>query len=136
MRCSLREPGAARRSLRSVVVDVPLPPRAAPWPEDHRPTAFQQLVVDAVAALAPGELATYGDIALEIERPGSGQAVANVLRSAPDLPWWRVLPATGRLYCSHLPTQGPLLLAEGHVIDGHRRVHAAPMLEKNPTRRS
>lgn len=113
-------------------MSVPLPPRAAPWPEDHDPTEFQRLVIHAVAGLAAGELATYGDISMEIDRPGSGQAVANVLRSAPDLPWWRVVPASGRLYRSHLPTQGPLLLAEGHLIDEHRRVHVAPEIEEQP----
>lgn len=75
----------------------PLPPNAAPWPEGREPTLFPRAVIDAVAALQPGELISYGDVAEEIGRPGSGQAVANVLRSAPDLPWWRVLPAGGRV---------------------------------------
>jgi methylated-DNA-protein-cysteine methyltransferase-like protein len=101
---------------------VPAPPNAAPWPEGHRPTPFQAAVVEAVAALQPGELATYGEIAEEVGRPGSGQAVANVLRAVPDLPWWRVLPADGRLYGSHAPTQAPLLEAEGHCIRGRRIV--------------
>jgi methylated-DNA-protein-cysteine methyltransferase related protein len=95
----------------------------APWPDDHVLTPFQAAVVDAVASLRAGDVATYGEIADEIGRPGSGQAVANVLRSAPDLPWWRVLPADGRLYRSHAPSQAPLLEAEGHrIID--RRVLA------------
>jgi methylated-DNA-protein-cysteine methyltransferase related protein len=98
------------------------PPNAAPWPEDHRPTPFQQAVVDAVARLRPGDLVTYGELAEEIGRPGSAQAVANVLRSAPGLPWWRVLPADGRLYRTHAPVQGLLLEAEGHRVDEERRV--------------
>lgn len=104
-------------------MDQSLPPRAEPWTDEHELTEFQRLVVDAMAVLKPGELMTYGEMAEEIGRPGSGQAVANVLRSAPSLPWWRVLPSDGRLYCTHLPTQGPLLRAEGHRIDEHRRVH-------------
>lgn len=103
----------------------PLPPNAAPWPADHEPTAFQGEVIDAVRAVGRGELVTYGELAAEIGRPGSGQAVANVLRSAPELPWWRVLPADGRLYCTHAPVQGPLLESEGHAIDVDRRVHPA-----------
>jgi methylated-DNA-protein-cysteine methyltransferase related protein len=86
-------------------------------------TAFEQAVVDAVSGLQAGDLVTYGELAEEIGRPGSGQAVANVLRAAPDLPWWRVIPADGRLYRTHAPTQAPLLRAEGHAIDEHRRVH-------------
>jgi methylated-DNA-protein-cysteine methyltransferase related protein len=103
-------------------VEHPPPPNVAPWPDDHELTPFQQAVVDAVAAVAPGEVVTYGEIAEEIGRPGSGQAVGNVLRAAPDLPWWRVIPADGRLYCSHAPTQRRLLEAEGHLIVD-RRVH-------------
>jgi methylated-DNA-protein-cysteine methyltransferase-like protein len=102
-----------------------MPPRARPWPDDHRPTAFQEAVMEAVTGLAPGELATYGEVAEEVGRPGAGQAVANVLRSAPGLPWWRVLPGDGRVYCSHVATQVPRLEAEGHRVDDDRRVHPA-----------
>jgi methylated-DNA-protein-cysteine methyltransferase-like protein len=80
-------------------------------------------VVAAVGALHAGELVTYGELAAELDRPGGGQAVANVLRGAAGLPWWRVVPAEGRLYRSHAPVQGPLLEAEGHRVDEHRRVH-------------
>ncbi len=104
----------------------PAPPNATPWPDDHEPTAFQRAVVDAVTRLRPGELLTYGELAEEIGRPGSAQAVANVLRSAPGLPWWRVLPADGRLYRTHAPVQVPLLEAEGHLVDDERRLRVAP----------
>ncbi len=75
-----------------------------------------------MAGLREGELITYGELAEEVGRPGGGQAVANVLRRAPGLPWWRVVPAGGRLYCSHAPVQAPLLESEGHRIDDQRRV--------------
>ncbi|MDQ6697389.1 MAG: MGMT family protein [Actinomycetota bacterium] len=102
----------------------PLPPNAVPWPDEHAPTTFQLAVIDAVRALGKGDLVTYGELAEELGRPGGGQAVANVLRSAPGLPWWRVVPAGGRLYCSHAPVQAPLLEAEGHSVDEHRRIRA------------
>ena len=76
-----------------------------------------------MSELQPGDIVSYGELAEAIGRPGSGQAVANVLRAAPDLPWWRVIPADGRLYRTHAPTQAPLLEGEGHTIDEHRRVH-------------
>lgn len=98
-------------------------PNAAPWPDGHRPTPFQQAVVDAVGALGPGDLVTFGELAVELGRPGGGQAVANVLRGVPDLPWWRVVPAEGRLYRDLVGIQAPLLEAEGHAVDEHRRVH-------------
>jgi methylated-DNA-protein-cysteine methyltransferase-like protein len=99
-----------------------LPPNAIPWSEDHGPTAFQRAVIEAVTELRLGELATYGEIAEDIGRPGAGQAVANVLRRASGLPWWRVVPADGRLYHSHARIQAPLLEAEGHRVDENLRV--------------
>jgi methylated-DNA-protein-cysteine methyltransferase-like protein len=100
-------------------------PKAAPWPDDHVLTPFQSAVVDVVDGLRPGDLATYGEIAEEAGYPGSAQAVGNVIRGAPELPWWRVVPSDGRLYRTHLRTQQPLLEAEGHRIDRNRRIHAA-----------
>jgi methylated-DNA-protein-cysteine methyltransferase-like protein len=98
----------------------PPPPNADPLPPTHTLTAFQRAVIDVVRALEPGDVVTYADVALEIGRPGSAQAVANVLRRVPDLPWWRVVPTNGRLYRTHAPTQGPLLQAEGVRIDDDR----------------
>lgn len=100
-------------------------PKAKPWPDDHRPTAFQVAVVAAVEALEPGDLVSFSDLADQIGRPGSGQAVANVLRGAPDLPWWRVLPSDGRVYRNLATAQVPLLRAEGRRVDDQRRVHPA-----------
>lgn len=77
-------------------------------------TAFQRHVVDVVAALRPGDVIGYADVAHEAGHPGAGQAVANVLRRVPGLPWWRVVPVDGRLYRTHAPIQQPLLEAEGH----------------------
>ena len=74
-----------------------LPPKGEPWPEDHEPTPFQAAVVRAIAGLRPGDLVSYADIAEEVGRPGAGQAVSNVLRRAAGLPWWRVVPADGRV---------------------------------------
>lgn len=100
----------------------PPPPNADPVPVDHRLTPFQQAVVTVVHDLEPGDVVTYADVAREVGRPGSAQAVANVLRRIPDLPWWRVVPTSGRLYCTHAPTQAPLLEAEGVHVGTDRRV--------------
>ena len=102
---------------------MPLPGGGHADPPD-RLSPFQQHVVEVVAALEPGELVTYGEVALEAGHPGAGQAVANVLRRVPGLPWWRVLPASGHLYRQHREVAAPLLLAEGHRIDEWGRVHA------------
>lgn len=73
-----------------------------------------------VADLSAGEVLTYAEVALEAGHPGAGQAVANVLRRVPDLPWWRVVPAGGRLYRTHAHVQQPLLEAEGHLVEDRR----------------
>lgn len=100
---------------------APRPPGAALEPPE-RLTPFQQHVAAVVAGLAPGELLTYDEVAREAGHPGAAQAVANVLRRVHDLPWWRVVPSSGRLYRTHAPVQGPLLTAEGVTVDDERRV--------------
>jgi len=45
------------------VRECPLPPNARPWAPGHVPTAFQQAVIDAVEALAVGEVIAYGELA-------------------------------------------------------------------------
>lgn len=85
-------------------------------------TPFQRAVVGVVRAVPPGEVVTYGEVAAEAGYPGASQAVANVLRTVDGLPWWRVISAHGRLYCTLEPRQRPLLEAEGVVIDANRRV--------------
>jgi methylated-DNA-protein-cysteine methyltransferase-like protein len=103
---------------------VPPPPGADERPPDQPLTEFQRAVVDVVSSLAAGDIVTYGDVAVEIGRPGAAQAVANVLRRVHGLPWWRVIPTSGRLYRSHEPTQRPLLEAEGVAIGPDRRVRS------------
>lgn len=101
---------------------MPLPGGGYSDPPE-RLSPFQQHVVDVVAALEPGELMTYGEVAIEAGHPGAGQAVANVLRRVPGLPWWRVVPTSGRLYRQHREVATPLLTAEGHRVDEDGRVH-------------
>jgi methylated-DNA-protein-cysteine methyltransferase related protein len=98
-----------------------LPPRGYPDPPAE-PTPFQRAVIDVVRAIPPGVLLTYGEVATEAGHPGSAQAVANLLRRVPGLPWWRVVPSTGRLYRTHVATQRPLLEAEGIRFDDRRIV--------------
>lgn len=96
--------------------------RDAQEPPPTALTPFQSAVVDLVGGLTAGEVITYAEVADEIGRPGSGQAVANVLRRVPGLPWWRVIPSTGALYRTHAPTQAPLLRVDGVSVDEDGRV--------------
>ena len=101
-----------------------MPPGGLPNPPEN-PTDFQLAVVAVVLSLQPGEVATFSEVADEAGHPGSAQAVANLLRQIPDLPWWRVIPSSGRLYKTHRPTQGPLLVAEGVAVDATGNVGSA-----------
>ena len=88
---------------------------------------FADQAEKVIRALRPGEVVTYGEVAADAGRPGAARAVGHLLATRPaDLPWWRVVPSDGRVYGSHAPVQVPLLEAEGHRVDEHRRVHAAP----------
>lgn len=100
---------------------APLPPGGHPQPPE-RLTAFQHAVVAVVSDLHAGQILTYDEVAIEAGHPGAAQAVANVLRRVPGLPWWRVVPQGGRLYRTHAPTQRPLLEAEGVEVDDDRRL--------------
>ena len=71
--------------------------------------------------LAPGMVMTYGEVAIEAGRPGAARAVGNMLaRSDGELPWWRVVTATGRLVPGSEREHASRLRGEGvRVIDGH-----------------
>ncbi|QXC59739.1 DUF72 domain-containing protein [Aquihabitans sp. G128] len=111
---------SAHRPARRSGASAPPHPKADPWPDDRTPSPFERAVIDAIAALAPGDLATFGEIAEEVGRPGAAQAVGNVVRHAGSLPWWRIVPSDGRIYCTHESVQVPLLEAEGHQIRDRR----------------
>lgn len=84
-----------------------------------------------INALKPGEVATYGEVAEEAGFPGAARAVGNVLATADGLPWWRVVPASGRLVTDKSHRQAERLRAEGvMVIDG--RVRAARRVRPGP----
>lgn len=80
-------------------------------------------------ALAPGEVTTYGDVAEVAGYPRRARFVGHVLaRSgglADDVPWWRVVNASGRLVPGHEAEQAQLLRAEGVTVAGGR-VQRAP----------
>ena len=78
-----------------------------------------------IGRIQKGEVLTYAEVAAEAGFPGSAQAVSNVLRRVPDLPWWRVIPSSGRLYRTHRPTQLELLRSEGVSVEDDGRVAPA-----------
>ncbi|HEX6568606.1 MAG TPA: MGMT family protein, partial [Acidimicrobiales bacterium] len=69
----------------------------------------------------PGEVVTYGEVAAEAGFPGAARAVGRILAiDGHDLPWWRVVTASGRLVPGHENEHARRLRAEGvAVADGH-----------------
>jgi methylated-DNA-protein-cysteine methyltransferase-like protein len=82
--------------------------------------AFEQAVTAVLHSLEPGEVVTYGEVAAEAGFPGAGRAVGRLLATtAEDVPWWRVVTATGRLVPGHEAEHARRLRAEGvPVTDG------------------
>ncbi len=83
-------------------------------------TAFTDRVLEVVASLPAGTVATYGEVAAEAGRPGAARAVGTVMaRHGGEVPWWRVVPASGRLAAHLADRQARLLARDGvEVVDG------------------
>ena len=71
-------------------------------------------------SLAPGEVVTYGEVALEAGYPGAARAVGNYLARGGDAPWWRVVNSTGRLVPGHEVEQRKRLTTEGVTLRNDR----------------
>ena len=81
---------------------------------------FYRRVYRIVRHIPKGRVATYGVVARLAGRPGAARTVGWALSALPkdaDVPWWRVLNASGRISLSaHTHTsvvQRALLLREG-----------------------
>jgi methylated-DNA-protein-cysteine methyltransferase related protein len=76
-------------------------------------------VLAVLGRLAPGEVVTYGEVAAEAGYPGAARAVGTVLaRTGVEVPWWRVVTASGRLVPGHEREHARLLAAEGVALHG------------------
>ena len=82
--------------------------------------SFEQRVAAVIAALGPGDVVTYGEVAHEAGYPGAARAVGNVLAKTNGLPWWRVVRASGELASSKPHDQARRLRAEGVTVRNGR----------------
>lgn len=82
-------------------------------------TEFADRVRDVVAALPPGDVVTYGEVAALAGKPGAARGVGAVLAGSGErgLPWWRVVNASGRLVPGHEREHARRLRAEGVAVD-------------------
>ena len=85
------------------------------------PGSFEAAVGEVLRATRPGEVLTYGEVAAEAGRPGAARAVGRILsQGTGDLPWWRVVTASGRLVPGHEAEHARRLTIEGVPVDTTR----------------
>ncbi len=78
-------------------------------------------------ALREGEVTTYGDIADVAGYPKQSRLVGRILATTGfDVPWWRVVNASGQIVSGHRDEQRDLLRTEGVTVIDHR-VRNAPV---------
>jgi len=86
----------------------------------------ERRIIDVLMALGEGEVTTYGDVAEVAGYPKHSRLVGRILRETDvDVPWWRVVNASGQLRASD-PDLQTRLLREEDVIVRDRRVISAP----------
>jgi methylated-DNA-protein-cysteine methyltransferase-like protein len=84
-------------------------------------TDFETSVEAVLRALRPGDVVTYGEVAMEAGFPGAARAVGTILaRSGGEFAWWRVVRAGGRLVPGHEAEQARRLRAEGVTVVDNR----------------
>ncbi len=86
----------------------------------------ERRILDVLMSLREGEVTTYGDIAEVAGYPKQSRLVGRILATTDlDVPWWRVVNASGRIVSSHPDEQRDLLRSEGvMVVDD--RIRNAP----------
>jgi methylated-DNA-protein-cysteine methyltransferase-like protein len=82
--------------------------------------AFEDAVVEVINSIPRGETSTYGEVAEEAGFPGAARAVGNILRTVPNLPWWRVVAASGRLVPGLETEHTQRLRSEGTLVKNGR----------------
>ncbi len=95
-------------------------------PKKGQQEDFYRRIVAVVRSIPHGRVASYGQVAALAGYPGYARHVARVLRAVPreqELPWHRVLAATGRISipeAAGAEIQRQLLLQEGIVVRAGR----------------
>lgn len=80
-----------------------------------------------LAALEPGEVVSYGEVAARAGFPGAHRAVGHLLATTGAPNWWRVVRSDGRLAAPKPARQAQLLAAEGVAVVAGRVVGTRPL---------
>lgn len=82
---------------------------------------FATTVLAVVRSLPAGAVASYGEVAMEAGRPGAARAVGRILATTQvEVPWWRVVTATGRLVPGNEVVHAGRLRREGVAVRAGR----------------
>jgi len=92
--------------------------------------SFPQRVWQIVAAIPPGSVTTYGEVARLAGSPRAARQVGGVLRRLPEgstLPWHRVVNRQGQISLTgpDLQCQRQALLADGVQVSGSGEIDLA-----------
>ncbi|WP_144814367.1 MULTISPECIES: MGMT family protein [unclassified Enterobacter] len=92
--------------------------------------SFPQRVWQIVAAIPPGSVTTYGEVARLAGSPRAARQVGGVLRRLPEgstLPWHRVVNRQGQISLTgpDLQRQRQALLADGVPVTGSGEIDLA-----------
>ena len=84
-------------------------------------TAFERLVWQALEEIPFGETRSYGQLAVQLERPKAARAVGRACSRNPVLiviPCHRVIASSGALtgFAAGIPAKKALLRLEGHIL--------------------
>lgn len=79
-------------------------------------------VLEVMRTVGPGEVVTYGEVAREAGAPKQSRLVGRILAEGHDVPWWRVVNASGRLVPGHEAEQRRRLHEEGVALTDAGRV--------------
>ncbi len=97
---------------------------------DLSSVAASQRILAVIAAIKPGQTASYSEVARRADMPRRARMVAKILATNedPDLPWYRVIRADGRiafpLGSAAYQRQRERLEKEGHRISNGRVMSA------------
>lgn len=89
-----------------------------PHDGEHR---FTEAVLDVVAAIPPGRVMTYGDVAATLGSRAAQAVGAIMARHGSSVPWWRVVRANGEPAPGKADRALPLLRADGTPLLPHER---------------
>jgi methylated-DNA-protein-cysteine methyltransferase-like protein len=90
-------------------------------------TERERRIIDVLMSLGEGEVTTYGDVAEVAGYPRQSRLVGRILATTTvDVPWWRVVNASGTLRAGDPALQRQLLEQE-NVIVRNERIVAAPV---------